>query len=65
MALSIIISHQLWVGDVVGAEGDHIAFGTDPVCFLFAFYLLNRLVDLDQTCLDILLRGGKEVLVFQ
>ena len=31
MALSIIISHQLWVGDVVGAEGDHIAFGTDPV----------------------------------
>ena len=40
----------------IEGEGGHIAFGADPIGFgsWSALYLLNQLVDFDQTCTDII-----------
>ena len=49
-------------------QAGHIAFGVDPVDIHIASclhsYLLNQWVDFDQTCIDTLLGGGKEMIRF-
>ena len=56
-----------------GRVGEYIVFGADPigvsvgVCirfFVFLHYLLNQLMDFDQTCIDTLFGGGEELIRF-
>ena len=51
-------------------DGGHIVFGADPVGvgvgirFHFGHYLLNQLMDSDQTCIDTLFGNEKELIRF-
>ena len=43
----------------------YIVFGADPVgvrLFFHLHYLLNRLIDFDQTCKDTVLGGGEKLI---
>ena len=49
--------------------GGYIVFGADPVgvgvCFfIFVHYLLNQLMDFEQTCIDTLLGEVEELIRF-
>ena len=43
----------------------YIVFGADPIgigFFVSVHYILNQLMDFDQTCMDTLLGGGEELI---
>ena len=47
--------------------GGYIVFGVDPVgghFLVFLHYLLNELMDFNQTCIDTLMGGGEELIRF-
>ena len=58
---------QLCPPNPEGGGYNNIVFGVDPVgvdvgSFISVHFLLNQLMDFDQTCIETLLGGGEELI---